>query len=293
MEYDAETTLNHTQFRQYTGIEGRWLSPDPYGESLKLANPQSLNRYIYVVNNPLNLTDPLGLVPTENDMTIDQGGGGKCAVDGIDYPCGFIMLSRSRTCLLGCTIGGYQVELQEDEEQEQAATNNNATQGSNNPTQGPSNQSGSVPCTCQLMARPFQRLWIFGFLVPHALWDVIDENGNETIVSGQSYIDKNANKRILHLEEFTPDKSDPKSQQNKEFLAEKRGAHSTGAPIHDCAKAQTLLHAPDQFPKDIHYRLFSVNSNRAAHWLGILIGEMTPSTRDPSRALGFSNGSIY
>jgi len=37
----------------------RWLSPDPIAGDI--SNPQSLNRYSYVVNNPTNLTDPLGL----------------------------------------------------------------------------------------------------------------------------------------------------------------------------------------------------------------------------------------
>ncbi len=39
--------------------EGRWLSPDPLGGDV--TNPQSLNRYAYVMNNPTTLTDPLGL----------------------------------------------------------------------------------------------------------------------------------------------------------------------------------------------------------------------------------------
>jgi len=76
----AETNLNHTDFRQYASPEGRWLSPDPYACSLDPSNPQSLNRYAYVLNNPLNLSDPQGL-----DCVID----GK--VDGTiqtDEDCG-------------------------------------------------------------------------------------------------------------------------------------------------------------------------------------------------------------
>ncbi|HEY6248359.1 MAG TPA: RHS repeat-associated core domain-containing protein, partial [Candidatus Angelobacter sp.] len=41
---------------------GRWLSPDPYAGSMDVANPQSLNRYSYAGNNPLNITDPSGLL---------------------------------------------------------------------------------------------------------------------------------------------------------------------------------------------------------------------------------------
>ena len=35
---------------------GRWLSSDPTGGDV--TNPQSLNRYAYVLNNPASLNDP-------------------------------------------------------------------------------------------------------------------------------------------------------------------------------------------------------------------------------------------
>jgi RHS repeat-associated protein len=50
-------------FRQYA-TQGRWPSPDPAGlAAVDPTNPQSWNRYAYVVNNPLNLADPSGLKP--------------------------------------------------------------------------------------------------------------------------------------------------------------------------------------------------------------------------------------
>ncbi len=39
-------------------VEGRWLVPDPAGGSVDITNPQTWNRYAYVVNNPLNAIDP-------------------------------------------------------------------------------------------------------------------------------------------------------------------------------------------------------------------------------------------
>jgi RHS repeat-associated protein len=63
MEFDNESNLNHTDFRQYASAEGRWMSPDLYSGSLDRGNPQSLNRYVYVQNNPLVLRDPSGLMP--------------------------------------------------------------------------------------------------------------------------------------------------------------------------------------------------------------------------------------
>jgi RHS repeat-associated protein len=48
-----------TDFRHYSFQWGRWISPDPLAGDI--TNPQSLNRYAYVMNNPTTLTDPLGL----------------------------------------------------------------------------------------------------------------------------------------------------------------------------------------------------------------------------------------
>ncbi len=59
---DSETSLDPTPHRMYSPGEGRWLSPDPAGKrAAKPANPQSWNRYAYVLNNACNGTDPLGL----------------------------------------------------------------------------------------------------------------------------------------------------------------------------------------------------------------------------------------
>ncbi len=61
LDHDAESYTDHAQFRQYSNTQGRWLSPDPYAGSYDFSNPQSLNRYVYALNNPLGLIDPSGL----------------------------------------------------------------------------------------------------------------------------------------------------------------------------------------------------------------------------------------
>jgi RHS repeat-associated protein len=61
LDYDYPSATDHAQFRQYTPTQGRWLSPDPYSGSYDASNPQSMNRYAYVQNNPLSFIDPLGL----------------------------------------------------------------------------------------------------------------------------------------------------------------------------------------------------------------------------------------
>jgi RHS repeat-associated protein len=72
LERDTESNLDHAMYRQYAYGQGRWMSPDPYNGSYDLANPQSFNRYAYVGNSPLGLTDLSGLYTCSN---CSDGGG--------------------------------------------------------------------------------------------------------------------------------------------------------------------------------------------------------------------------
>jgi RHS repeat-associated protein len=56
--YDVTTNTSITQFRLQSPNLGRWLSPDPNAGDM--TNPQSLNRYAYVMNNPASNIDPTG-----------------------------------------------------------------------------------------------------------------------------------------------------------------------------------------------------------------------------------------
>ncbi len=61
-EAGASQGLDHAEARHYFPPGGRWLAPDPAGlAAANPTNPQSWNRYAYVVNNPVNAVDPLGL----------------------------------------------------------------------------------------------------------------------------------------------------------------------------------------------------------------------------------------
>lgn len=60
-ERDSEANLDYFNARHYSFAAGRFMSPDPYNGSMDLRNPQSFNRYAYVLNNPLRFTDPSGL----------------------------------------------------------------------------------------------------------------------------------------------------------------------------------------------------------------------------------------
>jgi RHS repeat-associated protein len=60
-ERDSENQTDNTQYRHYASFQGRWLSPDPSNASYNPLDPQSLNRYSYVANRPMNKVDRLGL----------------------------------------------------------------------------------------------------------------------------------------------------------------------------------------------------------------------------------------
>ena len=60
-ERDDATGFDHTWFRKNENRAGRWTSPDPYGGSMLVGDPQSFNRYSYVGNEPTNYVDPSGL----------------------------------------------------------------------------------------------------------------------------------------------------------------------------------------------------------------------------------------
>jgi RHS repeat-associated protein len=95
---NQDTTANLYDFpaREFNDIHGRWPSPDPAGISaVRLRNPQSWNRYAYVMNSPLNATDPSGL----SSFGLNQIGGaiwlggngsswGSCIDDGVIEDCG-------------------------------------------------------------------------------------------------------------------------------------------------------------------------------------------------------------
>jgi RHS repeat-associated protein len=73
-ERDPETGLDYAIFRYYSPHLGRFMSVDPLPGDVQ--NPQSFNRYAYVLNNPVGFVDPWGLDPTDDPCAKSTAGGG-------------------------------------------------------------------------------------------------------------------------------------------------------------------------------------------------------------------------
>lgn len=87
-------------YREQHSTQGRWISPDPAGTAATdPTNPQTWNRYGYALNNPLLLTDPLGLDTTAyqwigsclyqstgtSTATVTDGPSGPVIVDSVTW----------------------------------------------------------------------------------------------------------------------------------------------------------------------------------------------------------------
>jgi len=134
--FDSASDTYHTPNREYSPTEGRWLTPDPAGLAASdPTNPQSWNRYAYVLNSPIAMTDPSGLLPTAPNGGCPQGNvnplggtcnwwqgldpipGGGCAasIDGGSAPCSLLGGSDSYTacpngdCSVFNQMGKYQI----------------------------------------------------------------------------------------------------------------------------------------------------------------------------------------
>ena len=95
-EYDSETGLYYAKARYYNPRLGRFMSADPL--SGDVIDPQSLNRYAYVINAPTILTDPTGLdncIPGKGAgryVSCQSGGTGQDLAFSLSNEFGFLDL---------------------------------------------------------------------------------------------------------------------------------------------------------------------------------------------------------
>jgi RHS repeat-associated protein len=103
---DPTPTLYPTPFRQYTPDLGRRMTQDPLGG--EVTNPQSLNRYAYVTNNPTTFTDPLRLSEGLGCDPFDPGSCGPPPCNQwTDIECNPGCSIGDPDCTPGCGALGY------------------------------------------------------------------------------------------------------------------------------------------------------------------------------------------
>lgn len=73
-EHDSESGLEYAKLRHFSSQYARFVSTDPL--SGDVGNPQSLNRYTYVLNNPLRGIDPTGADDDDYEQAFEDDGGG-------------------------------------------------------------------------------------------------------------------------------------------------------------------------------------------------------------------------
>jgi RHS repeat-associated protein len=86
-EYDSDTQYNYAVARFDAGRWGKFLSPDPYLGSMDIGNPQSMNRYSYVMNMPTELIDATGLDKVKTSAVHDDE---SCTLNGMMASCDLV-----------------------------------------------------------------------------------------------------------------------------------------------------------------------------------------------------------
>jgi RHS repeat-associated protein len=83
-ERDSESGLDYFEARHYASALGRFMSVDPVIITPeRKVDPQQLNRYAYVRNNPLRLVDPTGeTLELSGDLAADTAA--PCGIVGSD-----------------------------------------------------------------------------------------------------------------------------------------------------------------------------------------------------------------
>jgi RHS repeat-associated protein len=106
-ERDAESNNDYAMARYYVNRLGRFNSLDPLSGST--GDPQSLDRYTYTENDPLNVADPSGMYPACLGYVcfIDSapgifGGGTGCLIDGFDDDCGLANILLGADAAFSC-----------------------------------------------------------------------------------------------------------------------------------------------------------------------------------------------
>ena len=252
---DDETTsgkLNYAIYREHTSRTGRYLSTDPVHGRF---NPQTLNRYAYVANEPAGRTDATGRQYTCLALGPFAGYWGGRELDSWDcYMYSYAGMSRTAIEVNGGGPGprpggspcGTTLPFGDER----------------NPVQCPVPRVPPPPgpsCFAQLKYRPVND-WRAGLIgATHSFWYVQDSAGRNRIVSGGPDPFMGVDYLMVWINNGIISGADNVSATT--------WWGSSVAPEH-CTGVGNILFVADSFPRYyFRYDVLIQNSNTAARWL--------------------------
>ena len=262
-ERDSESGNDFAMARYNISRLGRFSTPDPLGGNV--ANPQSLNRYAYALNNPSNVIDPLGL-HWECVSVGFNGVKGDPACNWVDDGSDFGG---------GVGSGG-------------AGAGGGGGNGGGDDGAGGTQQPKKPECFAQLKTRSVddKRAKFFG--ATHSFWYVQDSTGSQYTISAGPVDDAN---KQQYLNVWVTEGTDGQLPLDKHTA---KTTFDSGVSPDNCAGVDKLVQAawdwpnfPNGFDDQIPYQpqgQKAPNSNSAANYLG-QVGGFSPSK--PSGAYGW------
>lgn len=119
-EKDSESGLDFAQARYYNSMHGRYTSVDPMIASATIKNPQTFNRYSYVLNSPYKFSDPLGLLPESHSSPPAYGCSAEFSSCGDDWGTWEDGPTEDSNTAQAETPATQETEQQNNESQQQA-----------------------------------------------------------------------------------------------------------------------------------------------------------------------------
>ncbi len=292
-ERDTETGNDDFGARYYRSNLGRWLSADwssvpapvPYAN---LANPQTLNLYAMVSDNPETFADLDGHIewaPFRLVESVIASGGVADILDMMESMAGPSGYATGLTY-----EGTLNSEAAQQQGQSTAPTTPTA-QSSSTTTESAQNQStqqqtsSSQQCEAQMRSRPGDITAAWGHGASHAWWYIVDGTGQDHTLS----FTMNMTLKGPYLNAYAADGSQSSSNANDNLKHGSVVFDVKGPSV--CAGVAKMIQATKDFPHNsVRYGPLKgeATSNSGARYLGAVGGFKPPMPSQPGlRAVGW------
>ncbi len=285
---DSESNLDDFGARYLSSQFGRWMSPDwsaapagvPYAA---FTNPQSLNLYAYVGNDPIDGEDPDGHRGNFT-LPVDFGNGGEANLDG-PYSVDALQSGIAGEVCVNCTTSGTE-EAQITNQQSQttpASAPPPPAQQTQTSTTNSTKSTQNTNCFADLMYRPVTE---FGVDTgeTHSFWYVGNATGDEFVIDGgpsQSFGRGTLNDWITSgtVGHYADDNV---------RTADLSFASGTQPHAQICSQVASMIKAANSYPNNTitYHGIDGPNSNSFAHWVGVHGGFDPPS---PPHAINWNS----